>query len=172
MKELEAKFRVKCEDLGDLRSRIQSLGFNLVEVVSEVDYYYNHPCRDFRVTDEAIRVRVVSNGRVELTYKGPRVDGEFKLRDEYVVYVNSMTIAKILELLGFKQVVLVEKRREYYSKGSITISLDEVRGLGCFLELEVRNGDVGLVKSLIEDLGLSMDYYEPKTYLELLIERS
>lgn len=170
MRELEAKFRVDCSLLADVRRRVESLGFKLVDVVEELDYYYSHPCRDFAVTDEAVRVRI-SKGLVELTYKGPRGGGEFKSREEYSVAIGSESIKRILELLGFKQVMEVVKRRSYYEGRGILVSIDEVRGLGCYVEIEVKDGEEEVIKSVAESLGFTPGDYEPRTYLELLLEK-
>ncbi|NJE31492.1 class IV adenylate cyclase, partial [Thermococcus sp. 18S1] len=105
------------------------------------DIYFNHPCRDFSKTDEALRVRIKRfNGHFEasLTYKGPKLDKISKTRKEIEVNIDNVdTYIKLLHALGFKEVLTVEKTREkYYIEKGVTITLDEIEGLGKFVEIE------------------------------------
>ena len=84
------------------------------------DTYYQHPCRDFSRTDEALRIRVRRfNGHFEafLTYKGPKIDEVSKTREEIEAMVEDeelvpQTVEKlrtILEELGVERF----ERRSY-----------------------------------------------------------
>ena len=53
-------------------------------MVEQVDRYFNHPARDFGVTDEAFRIRSVGDANC-VTYKGPRIDSVTKTRREIEV---------------------------------------------------------------------------------------
>ncbi len=45
---------------------------------------------------------------------------------------------KILGFLDFKKVLTVEKNREYWMCGQIEVALDEVKGLGLYVEAEAK----------------------------------
>jgi adenylate cyclase class 2 len=178
--EVEAKIVLgSCDRLGEVRRRLEELGAKLEGEVYEEDTYYQHPCRNFAETDEALRLRI-ADGRVELTYKGPkRVHGGVKEREELTARVeDGAYMARILERLGFKPVATVRKRRLYYSiEGLAVVSLDTVEGLGCFVEIEYR-GKAGspeeaaeAVERLAERLGLAGLPRTVKSYLELLLEK-
>ena len=177
-RELEEKIVLgSCSELEAVEEKLRDLGAVFEAEVYEEDTYYQHPCRDFASTDEALRLRVTRD-RVELTYKGPkRVIGEAKEREEYTVTVdNGAAVARILEKLGFKPVATVRKRRRYYSlPGLAVVSLDEVEGLGCFVEIEYRGSDpskaVDAVKAIESRLGLESKPKTVKSYLELLLEK-
>ncbi|MEZ6108510.1 MAG: class IV adenylate cyclase [Pirellulaceae bacterium] len=77
--EIEAKFAVR--DEANLLGRLEACGFRIEQELDQADYYYNHPARDFRETDEAFRIRV-SGEDLNLTYKGPRLDSRIKTRSE------------------------------------------------------------------------------------------
>ena len=177
-REVEAKIVIdSCSELEGIAAKLRELGARFEGEVVEEDTYYQHPCRDFAFTDEALRLRVTVNG-VELTYKGPkRVVGGAKEREEYTVRVdNGAFMARILERLGFKPVATVRKRRRYYSlPGLAVVSLDEVEGLGCFVEIEYRGGGPGRAAETIDAiaarLGIASKPRTVKSYLELLLEK-
>ncbi|KUO86543.1 MAG: hypothetical protein AT709_07990 [Caldivirga sp. MG_3] len=76
MLEVEVKFRIR--DVKGLVNRLRGFATHIGSNVEE-DHYFNHPCRDFRSTDEAVRVRVYGSGRVTVTYKGPRLGVRVRL---------------------------------------------------------------------------------------------
>lgn len=82
------------------------------------DIYYQHPCRDFSKTDEALRIRIKRfNGHFEafLTYKGPKIDERSKTRLEIEVEIDDVDkYSQLLELLGFREILTITKTREKY----------------------------------------------------------
>ncbi len=145
------------------------------------DIYYQHPCRDFSKTDEALRIRIKRfNGHFEvfLTYKGPKLDTMSKTRKEIEVPISDVdAYSALLSYLGFKEVLTIRKVREkYYVEKGVTITLDEVEGLGKFIEIEklVKEGEniqkeVRKLRMILKNLGV--EKFERKSYLELLLEK-
>jgi adenylate cyclase class 2 len=162
--EKEVKYEVDCRVLDYLLERLRALGAKLVGPLREEDTYYNHPCRDFASTDEAVRIRV-SGGKTILTYKGPRLDsGPLKRRVELEAHVDG-PLPEILEKLGFRVVARVVKDRFYAVYKEHTVSLDRVKGLGCYVEVEGSNPE-----DVFRELGISGKLVE-ETYLELLLKK-
>lgn len=168
MKELEAKFKIDCSLLDRISERLRTSGFKFIEESVEEDLYFSHPCKDFIASDEALRVRV-SRGSHILTYKGPRARGVLKERVEINVIVGP-EIKDILEALDFTPVLLVVKRRVYYERVDVMVTLDVVDSLGCFVEIESRNSEA--IAEVVRELGLSWEDYVDKTYVELLLALS
>ena len=184
--EVELKFPVS--DPADVERRLTGLGATLSAAVDQIDRYFAHPARDFAVTDEALRLRRVGDD-VVVTWKGPRIDAATKTRREIELGVapsaagasdGAATIARwtgLLEALGFRQVREVAKRRRtavlHVDGGEIEAALDDVAGLGWFLELEEQAAaaDVDRARarlgSLARDLGCATP--ERRSYLELLL---
>ena len=77
--EIELKFRL--DAAGPLISQLRSLGARPLGVCRQRDQYFNHPSRDFAVTDEAVRLRCTDDETC-LTYKGPLLDKQTKTREE------------------------------------------------------------------------------------------
>ncbi len=153
---------------------ILELGGREIYFTVQRDTYYRHPGRDFAQTDEALRIRE-EEGRSFITYKGPKLDAETKSREELEVpLVDPKDLGMLLLRLDFEPVAVVEKRRRAYMVGTLEVTVDEVKGLGYFLEVEAKNCDdleegKAKVLGLLDTLGL--DHLERRSYLELLLER-
>jgi adenylate cyclase class 2 len=171
MLEIEVKIRV--DELGPVRSRLIEAGASGPERAHERDIYYNASDRDFARTDEALRIRY-SGDHCVLTYKGAKLTGySAKAREELSTSVESgLVLEQILERLGFQRTAEVEKTREYYRFRNASVALDEVKGLGEFVEIERCTIGEGhdLQREIVEiarELGI---HGEPirSSYLELL----
>ncbi len=175
MIEIEVKASVK--DPKKVERSIIELGAVPIGIENQADTYYNTSCRDFGKTDEALRIRV-QNDRYFLTYKGPKMDNVSKTRKEYQVEINdSNSMGDILSALAFFPVATVIKKRKNYRLGDFYISLDEVRNLGDFIEIEIsvknqKNYEEQLesIFKIIDKLGISRESTIRKSYLEMILE--
>lgn len=136
--EVEIRFVVKEPEQCRLRLREVS---RLVGTKDQVDEYFEHPCRTFigKNFKEYLRVRT-TDGKASLEYhqciieenrKSHTIEKESEIRDP-------ATIKQILLDLGFKTSVIIKKRRETFETDKFIICLDEVKGLGNFLEIEAK----------------------------------
>ncbi len=170
MIEVEVKARAD----GQTLQKIKALGAVFLAEENHRDIYFSSPMRDFRKTDEALRIRIKDDGS-RLTYKGPKLDSLTKSRRELTVEIDSLErMEEILRALGFVPSAEVVKRRTKYVLGDVTFALDNVSGLGLFLEVEAHGeGDwseqKARVLSLLSSLGLGESIR--KSYLELLEEQ-
>ncbi|MCQ8893871.1 MAG: class IV adenylate cyclase [Methanolinea sp.] len=168
---LEVELKARVADLSRVRQKLTSLHAEFEGRVLERDLYLDSPSRDFRVTDEALRLRE-ADGRFTLTYKGQR-RGDFalKAREELSCGLESgETMRKILLALGFSPVAEVVKSREYFRLPEATVTLDQVEGLGDFVEIEMRDPARTSPEDLIglaRDLGVTGEPIH-ESYLELL----
>jgi adenylate cyclase, class 2 len=179
----EVEMKYPLSDLASMRRACESLAGSACEKRSEVDTYLRHPVRSFAQTDEALRVRQ-ANSHVLVTYKGPKVDSTTKTRTEIELELargqyTSNQVLDFWERLGFAPVREVRKDRELFRiqwhGQEVHVSLDNVHGLGDFIELEILAQPAKLeesrqiLKNLAEHLGLRNS--ERKSYLELLLEK-
>ncbi len=175
MIEVEVKACVK--DPKKVERSIIELGAVPVGIENQADTYYNSSSRDFEKTDEALRMRV-HDQKYFLTYKGPKMDNISKTREEYQVEINDVnSMGSMLSALGFFPVGTVIKKRKNYRMGDFHISLDDVRNLGNFIEIEIpaknpRNyeGKVESIFKIIEKLGITRESTIRKSYLEMILE--
>ena len=97
--------------------------------------------------------------------------------DEYEVEVdNSENLRKIFTVLGLEEIVAVDKRRKTYMYGNkYEISLDHVKKLGYFVEIEVKKYSKGPVDEyadlllLAKDFGLNLDNIDKRGHPYRLI---
>jgi len=174
--EVEVKVRA---DHGDVRDALADVGASEEETVEQADTYYDAPHRDFAATDEALRVRRVSRpGEHEdarVTYKGPKVDDASKAREEIETGVEDGADAgAIFEALGFSPAATVRKTRSYFAYDGYTVVLDDVEGLGQFVEVERESEDVDAAREgafdVLRELGLDPGEQIRTSYLGLLLE--
>ena len=164
---------VKARAPEDIIERIAALGARLKVVENHHDLYFNSPIRDFKDSDEALRIRIKEDG-VRLTYKGPKLDLSTKSRRELTVKIDDhQQMEEILLSLGYVLSAQVKKRRSKYTYQGTVLALDEVVGLGRFIEVEAEGaGDYECerekVLAIMGRLGLTESIRS--SYLELLEE--
>ncbi|SIR14694.1 adenylate cyclase, class 2 [Haladaptatus litoreus] len=176
MYEVEVKVRADHEEV---RDRLDELGANPLGKVTQEDFYYDAPHRDFAETDEALRVRREAGDEetVEVvTYKGPLVEEESKTRKEHETVVgDGDTVDALLSALGFDATETVHKERERFELDSYIVTLDSVMGLGEFVEVEAEAAetDVESVREgaydVLTDLNLDPNEQVRTSYLGLLL---
>ncbi|WP_049982541.1 class IV adenylate cyclase [Halorubrum sp. BV1] len=180
-------------DVEAVRERLRRTDAERVGARRQRDVYYDAPHRDFAETDEALRLRretpiaSVSDSRsardadgfetTTLTYKGPLVDEESKTRIEHETGVDDGEAASgVFSGLGFEPAATVEKRREFWRYDGYTVALDDVDGLGEFVEVEREVEDESAVESardaavdVLSELGLDGTDQIRTSYLGLLL---
>jgi adenylate cyclase class 2 len=170
--EIEAKAYVKNAE--KVKTILLKMGAHHEATYHQTDYYFDHPSRSFAQTDEAVRIRL-SNNDAFLTYKGPKIDTLTKTREELEIRIQDPEISyTMLERLGFQFIAQVTKKREVYIYEDLHICVDEVDGLGHFVEVEIQKGDMetGRSKILAFLHRLKVDELENRSYLELLLEKN
>lgn len=182
MIEVELKAALTEEQAEAMEQVLKALGFRPHRTVREIDVYLNGgPERDFRRTDEALRLRTcrdLSAGTEEtlLTYKGPKLDERSSTRREYETTVGDLETAQsLLGALGFAAAYTIDKERQTMIREKITVCLDRVAGLGPYLELEIlqesgsQEQAVDGLLHLLDSLKVSREALTRKSYLELLM---
>ena len=109
---IEVEVKVKA-DHEKVRSILKKIGAVKVRVENQSDTYFAAPHRDFAETDEALRIRYL-DGQAVLTYKGPKLDGVSKTREELETPVDEVTTTRVLHALGFSEAGIVRKIREVF----------------------------------------------------------
>lgn len=179
---LEAECKYRVDNIDETRRAIVELKATFIGHEQHCDTYLRHPARNFRETDEALRIREI-DGRPFVTYKGPRLAGPMKIRTEIELPLVSSTVDDWLKIwghLGFRIALAVRKSRNVYQlamqTGSVTITLDHVESLGDFVEIEriVRNQDeIESAQRDIQEVAktLRLAKIESRSYLGMLLER-
>ncbi|RLS73350.1 MAG: class IV adenylate cyclase [Planctomycetota bacterium] len=178
--EIEGKYRV--EDSIELLAQLEKLGAKELELESQEDHYLRHPARDFRITDEALRMRRV-NDQWHITYKGPRQEGLFKTRPEIELPLadrSEVGWLRIWENLGFEPVAVVRKTRRVFSlehfHPDLKVTLDDVCDLGIFAEVECvvdSPEELARAEQAIASAAnfVGLHHVEKRSYLSMLLEQ-
>ncbi len=194
MIEVEIKVRITDPEL-IRRSFIEKQGIYKFSLKHE-DTYFNMPngLRDFQKTDEALRLRKSvkfikdkygkeSENEIYFTYKGKKIDNITKTREEINLIIEDYgKMKRILGLLGFREVLIVIKEREFfkfdYKNYSIEALIDFLPILNqYFIEVEYLTEsslEVEEIQNLLFEFlnlfGIKKEDSVRKSYLELVIE--
>jgi adenylate cyclase class 2 len=174
---IEVEVKVKA-DHEKVRSILKKIGAVKVRVENQSDTYFAAPHRDFAETDEALRIRSL-DGQAVLTYKGPKLDGVSKTREELETPVDEVTTTRVLHALGFSEAGIVRKIREVFRAGEITVCLDAVEGLGEFLEVEIMAENKKTLETarymlfeFLKPFGFGEKDSIRTSYLEMVLEKN
>lgn len=160
-----------------------SSGWVLEDVLLEEDRYVDLThCVGSPARQIAIRVRIKKSllkdaSASELTFKGPIIEEGVKAREEITTPMEDPDkITRIFLLSGFTIITVRKKRRVYSTiENKAKIYLDEVEGLGNYVEIEVINPEsreeyFKTLNKIKDELGLSKEENIIKSYLELRME--
>lgn len=176
MLEIEVKYRVHEPQLEAVKDKITSLKLKQRTASRQVDaIYLKEPHTSFTTFtqgDPVARVRV-DGENISMTVKKSVDDAT---RIEHETSCGDYEVAcKIFETLGYNRVVEVDKERTEHVSDDVIITLDKVKGLGHFIEIEVlaqdasqKDAATAKIASVAKSLGLSDDMIELQKYDELL----
>jgi adenylate cyclase class 2 len=170
---IEIEVKAYANNLSDIEKRLRKHNAHYVGSFVEIDKYFNSPVHDFAESDEALRIRRTNKGTF-ITYKGPKIDTNSKTREEVEIEIfDGNSMEKLIKKLGFVHVDTVKKIRRKYIYRKFEISLDNVRNLGDFVEVETRGKNIQKCRnSIIRFLAsMGLNRYERRSYLELLLSR-
>ena len=155
---------------------LTAFGFKPGNLVKESDFYFTSDFHDFMKTDDNFNTRETASF---LTYKGAKLDTVSTTRKELETRIDDAeTTREILISLGYKRLYPVTKLRQYYHKGMMTACVDQVEGLGSFLELEIlvntleeKENALQSIEALLLDMGSSLRETTRKSYLAMLLSK-
>lgn len=117
--------------------------FSFIEEKEVYDTYYEDPLRVNLKPEANLRINELFRVRRKgtdcyITYKKQHFEGNrWIYSDEYETKAeNYEMIEKIIEMLGLEVQVVVHNKRRFYHYEDYEITLEEVDGLGMFLEVE------------------------------------
>ena len=146
--EIEIKLKVDDNEYKRLLNQLKDKSNNIKEVV-EKDIYFKMPIK--KEYKETLRIRK-ENDLYILSYKKENTD---KTRDEFETIIdNYENLEKILLNLGLEKKGVIEKKRtKILYKNKYEFAFDEVKDIGRFIEIEVKN----IEYSHIEEINKLMD---------------
>ncbi len=194
---IEVEIKVKISDPDLMRKNFKENNgiYNLS--LDHEDTYFNMPkgLRDFKQTDEALRLRKSIEFKRDdkakaqkinyfITYKGKKIDKSTKTREEIEVKIDEIEDMKtLLKLLGFREVFTVVKKRELYdfmfNDSKIEALIDYIPILEQhFVEVELITESLDNVEKskdilfqFLNKFGIKKQESIRKSYLELISDK-
>lgn len=174
--EIEAKYRAA--SIAAVRERLVAAGAERQGATFEVNRIFDTPDEQLRKADSALRLRtqrpLYVAGRDEhlVTYKSKRPDlapggaAPVKMREELETFVGDGAVfLALLGRLGYRPVIVYEKRRETWRLGDTCVELDELPQLGGFIEVEAPTA--ARVAAVVDQLALRAEDLVPESYIAL-----
>ena len=163
---IEIKARVRNFD--EIRRRAEDLSDAPLEAISQEDTLFNTP-------QGRLKLRLLSEDRGQLIYY-TRPDQEGPKRSDYhISHTSEPGNLKPVLALAYGVRGMVRKTRYLYLVGQTRLHLDDVEGLGQFLELEVvmREGQSdaegqAIAEGLMASLGVERTDLLEGAYMDLL----
>jgi len=166
--ELKARLR----DLQAARQVAARLATTPVEVLRQIDTYF--VCAHGR-----LKLRELNGVAAELIAYDRPDHTDARTSSYRILPIADPTAAKELLTAALGVLVVVEKTRELYLHNNVRIHLDQVAGLGAFLEFEaVLNSPAEAaaghqqVQSLATEFSLRAEDLVPRSYSDLLVEQA
>jgi predicted adenylyl cyclase CyaB len=162
------EIKARARNFDEIRRRAERLSSIPVETIPQEDIFFNTP-------QGRLKLRVLAKDRGQLIYY-TRPDQEGPKRSDYHIFHTSdpANLKRVLELAyGIRGVV--RKTRYLYHVGQTRVHLDDVEGLGQFMELEVvmqegqsdREGQA-IAEDLMASLGVERTDLLEGAYMDLL----
>ena len=172
---MEIEVKIKTENLEGLKEELVKLGASFILPVEQVDEYYKLKGKEketqrpgsfiLRIREQEQIKRFTVKALTETT--GAWIEHETGVEDPE-------ELRKILELVGFTNVFTIKKTRTYGKLKNFEICLDDVEGLGKFVEFEIisDNPEEGKAKimEIVTKLGLSDDQIEHRGYAAIIAQ--
>lgn len=173
--ELEMKFSINNHK--DFEAKVLALGFEFIKEKKQSDYYYSPAHKSFAGTKKYyLRVRQQGDGSAIFAFHD--VIDDLKTEELEVDVSDFVVFSEILKKLDCHLDCLVEKNRKIYRNDNFEITIDQVKDLGSFMELEYIGSEVSdsLVQQyfneLITKLGLNReDLVAGVGYPDLLMDK-
>jgi adenylate cyclase class 2 len=182
---IEVEIKIEIKNLEEIRKKLSVCG-KLVKSIKQIDEYYVPFHRDFFAQKphptEWLRIRT-NPDKVIFEYDksiNKKADGEQEYAEEYETEISNVDeLKKILKFLDFKKVATVDKQREYWDCGNLEVVLDNVKDLGCFIEVEAKGSFENPIAAkkacfkFLEELGIKNveNIQIKKGYPVLLLEK-
>ncbi|MGE5308190.1 MAG: class IV adenylate cyclase, partial [Deltaproteobacteria bacterium] len=166
LQNFECSAKACVEDLAPFEAALAVMGAKPRDTVIQKDIYYTPMGRDLASSGEILRIRD-EHGRFSMTYKGPLMTSELSLRPVVKVPFEK----EWLPFMEKDYVVLlpIVKKRSSFELGDLVIHLDDVEGLGKFVEAVGHSADCEVrVAKLLVSIGVPRGHIISESYFELM----
>jgi adenylate cyclase, class 2 len=163
---LNLELKVKLSSHKEVKNLLKKIEADSIKTLNQKDIYY-------KIKNGLLKLRI-ENGQQSIIKYLRNEKGKDRFSDFEVLHFSTGDAEKFFKEL-FKIETTVEKKRKLYMYDNTRIHLDEVQGLGSYLELEtlVINGKADAKKRFKKIIGLlALNKYVEirKSYRDLMLE--
>jgi adenylate cyclase class 2 len=176
MYEIERKFRLSGAEAEQVRTKLEAKygpGKKLTQ--KDEHFLFKKTFYGEHVAGEPIVRLRSSDSKHYFTYKHTVLQSGNRVEHETEVS-NPSAMREALIAMGWNSVIHIKKTRLHYHAGGVTYDLDNVQGLGDFLEIEIvseKDADAEpMLISVAKSLGIPANRIERRNYGALLQEKT
>jgi predicted adenylyl cyclase CyaB len=165
------EIKAYARDFDEIRRRAEVLSGKPAEILPQEDTFFNTP-------QGRLKLRVLSANRGQLIYYTRPDQGGPKRSDYHISLTADPENLKLVLELAYGIRGIVRKTRYLYLVGQTRVHLDDVDGLGRFMELEVvlQDGQTdaegqAIAEDLMASLGVERSDLIEGAYMDLLESR-
>lgn len=172
---MEVEVRAKVNDLQEMKKGLEAMGASFGKEKKQVDYIFRRKGdekKEQKPGDFILRIR--DSEKKTLALKAlTDVMGAW---EEYELGIdNAEEMRKIVERMGFFNSLIMVKKRIPGKLDDFSVCLDDVDGLGTYIEIELKSDDKKSAKKRLAELssklGIKEDNIEHKGYVVMLSEK-
>lgn len=161
------EIKARAQNFADLKARAEKLSHAPVQVIPQTDIFFNTP-------QGRLKLRILDDHAQLIYYTRPDQDGPKRSDYHITRSTDPDNLKRVLELAyGIRGTV--KKTRFLYLVGQTRIHLDDVEGLGQFMELEVVMAEgqsdadgQQIAEELMASLGVESGDLIDGAYMDLL----
>ena len=176
---MEIEIRAKISNTKNIQNLLSQIGAKLVKEVSQIDRYYGAICL-YKKLGYTFLLRVRYQGKKAfLTYKGAK-QKKAGVWEEYEFPITEPSqMENMLSEMGLDLVIEVHKHRLEYTLNNFAICIDEIKGLGTFVEVELQTSDKtsttqakAKIQDLLTKLNINKESIIHEGYVTLLLKKN
>jgi len=168
--------KAKVEDVEGMECALFQLTQSIGHVLREEDVYFSVPVGQMK-----LRTNQRWSGRDDgqlISYRQTNNCGP-NLSESRITHVQGVARLRHTLALSLDELGTINKRRRIYTKNHFRASLDEVEGLGCFVDIDIHSANVESIDEMVEqaqtiqkELGIADEQLVSFSYLDLINQRS
>lgn len=163
------EFKARCSDHAAIREKLKQKGARFVGTDHQIDTYFRVPNGRLKLREGNIENSLISYAREERAGT--------KESNVTMTTLPPQTELKAVLTKALGVMVAVDKRREIYFVGNVKVHLDDVAGLGMFLEVEAigsateRDQLQRQCDDFLRDFGIRREDLIAGSYSDLLTQK-
>jgi len=185
MEKIEVELKFPLKNANNIKEKLNKIAVFLKEDLQKDTYFipFHRNFVEQKPIYEWLRIRENNTSTKKCSILNYKNFGKDKKEDtvackEFETEISdSDTLRKIFENLDVKELIVVDKKRKNYSYKNTIISIDSVKGLGEFIEIEF-DGDINDVEEIkkhlyfiLEEINANVGDQLFKGYPHLLLEK-